>query len=35
MFGVLIVIFMAVGYLVGAYFIGNWVVGTLVFLVLA
>lgn len=35
MFGVLIVIFMAVGYLVGAYFIGNWVIGTLVFLVLA
>ncbi|QLH74903.1 MAG: zinc metalloprotease HtpX [Methanomassiliicoccales archaeon] len=35
MFLVLIGIFMAIGWLVGAYFIGNWVLGTLMFLILA
>jgi hypothetical protein len=35
MFAVLIAIFMAIGWLVGTFFIGSWVVGTLVFLVLA
>lgn len=35
LFATLIVLFMAIGYLVGAYFFGDWVLGTLVFLVLA
>jgi len=35
MFAVLIAIFTAIGWLVGTFFIGNWVVGTVVFLVLA
>lgn len=35
MFIVLIGIFMAIGWLVGAYFIGNWLLGTLMFALLA
>ncbi|MGQ9587994.1 MAG: zinc metalloprotease HtpX [Thermoplasmata archaeon] len=35
LFAALIVLFMAIGYVVGAYFFGDWVTGTLVFLVLA
>ncbi|OGS42521.1 MAG: protease [Euryarchaeota archaeon RBG_16_62_10] len=35
LFGALVLLFMAIGYIVGAYFFGDWVTGTLVFLVLA
>lgn len=35
LFGALILMFMAIGYVVGAYFFGDWITGTLVFLVLA
>ena len=35
MFAVLTVIFSAIGWLLGGYFLGNWVLGSLLFLVLA